>query len=49
MADQTGTSTREELHRAIHDMERELSRELRRLCAQLRDAKDAASSITEPL
>ena len=26
-----------------------LIRELRRLCAQLRDAKDAASSITEPL
>ena len=66
MADQTRTSTPDELHRAIRDIERELSRldivladcyaersrlirELRRLCAQLRDAKDAASSITEPL
>ena len=66
MADQTRTSTPEELHNAIHDIERELSRldvmlancyaersrlirELRRLCSQLRDAKDAVSSITEPL
>ena len=66
MADQTTTSTPEEIHRAIQDIERKLSRmdvmladcyaersrlirELRRLCAQLRDAKDAASSITEPL
>ncbi|HEY3477147.1 MAG TPA: hypothetical protein VGK56_21205 [Anaerolineales bacterium] len=66
MADQTTTSTPEELHRAIQDIERKLSRmdailadcyaersrlirELRHLCAQLRDAKDAASSITEPL
>jgi phage shock protein A len=27
----------------------QLIRELRHLCAQLRDAKDAASAITEPL
>jgi ribosomal protein L29 len=66
MADQTRTSTPEELHRAIHDIERELSRldviladcyaersglirELRQLCAQLRDAEEAVSSISEPL
>ena len=66
MADQTMTSTPEELHRAIRNIERELSRldivladchaersrlirKLRQLCAQLGDAKDAASSITEPL
>jgi ribosomal protein L29 len=66
MAGQVPVSTPEELHRAIRDIERELSRldviladryaersrlirELRRLCAQLRDAKDAALSITEPL
>jgi hypothetical protein len=66
MADQTATSTPEELQRAIQDLERKLSRmdviladcyaersrlirELRHLCAQLRDAKDAASAMTEPL
>jgi hypothetical protein len=66
MADQTINSTPEELHRAIQDIERELSRldvmlangyaersrlirELRQLCSQLRDAKAAVSSITEPL
>jgi phage shock protein A len=65
MDNQTITSTPEELHRAVQDIERELSRldrmladcyadrsrlirKLRQLCAQIRDAKDAVSSITEP-
>lgn len=62
MADQTRTSTIEELRHAVRDKERELSeldliladyhaersrliRELRRLCAQLRDAEETASSV----
>jgi ribosomal protein L29 len=65
VADQTRTSTIEELRRAVQDKERELSeldlmladyhtehfaliRELRRLQAQLRDAEDAVSSLSEP-
>jgi phage shock protein A len=66
MTGQAPTSTPEELHRAIQDIERQLSRldvmladcyaersrlirQLRELCTQRRDAKDAASSIAEPL